>query len=225
MPESHPKFVNLSDAPSAARLFVSELRDRHVQKDSMRFRMNLQRIAEILAYEISKTLDYEPVKTESVLGFADELKLKSQPVLVTVMRAALPFHTGFLNVFDHAENGFIGAARGPHKADLTFDIQMDYLAAPKLEGKTVLLIDPMLATGKSLIRCWQTLTATHGIPARLYIASAIASRAGVAHIRETLPEARIYTAAMDPDLDENFYIVPGLGDAGDLAFGEKLSVR
>ncbi|MES2389832.1 MAG: uracil phosphoribosyltransferase [Bacteroidota bacterium] len=213
---------NLSNYPSAARIFIAELRDKNIQQDSMRFRRNLERLAEVLAYEISRTFDYREITTETVLGSSPEIMPLQQPVLVAVLRAALPFHTGFLNIFDRAENAFIGAYRSAHKSDHSFDVQMDYMACPDLEGKTIILIDPMLATGKSLVRTWEALQ-KFGKPAKLHVAAAIASADGIEFVSKAIPEAQIWTGAIDPTLNDHYYIVPGLGDAGDLAYGQKNS--
>ena len=159
---------------SIANQFIAEMRDITVQNDSMRFRKNMERLGEILAYEISKTLAYQPATVQTPLAEASTELLVEQPVLVAILRASLPFYQGFLNLFDQSENAFIGAYRGKHRADETFDIQMDYLACPSLEGKTVMLIDPMLATGKSLVKSYQALL-QYGKPAKLIIAAAIAS--------------------------------------------------
>lgn len=200
---------------------MAELRDKQIQQDSLRFRRNLERLGEIMAYEISKTLEYENVVLETVLGKANEIKLKQQPVLVAILRAALPFHQGFLHFFDRAENAFVGAFRaGRSGTDHDFKIEADYFACPDLEGKTVILIDPMLATGKSLVKTISCLE-KYGKPAVIHVAVAIASETGLTHLQEEVPEARIWTCALDAELNERFYIVPGLGDAGDLAFGQK----
>lgn len=206
---------------SIANQFLAEMRDITVQNDSMRFRKNMERLGEILAYEISKTLDYKPVKVQTPLAEASTELLTEQPVLVAILRASLPFYQGFLNLFDKSENAFIGAYRGKHRADETFDIQMDYLACPSLEGKTVMLVDPMLATGKSLVKSYQALL-QYGKPSKLIIAAAIAAPEGLAYIQEQIPEASLFIGAKDERLNEKFYIVPGLGDAGDLAYGGKL---
>lgn len=206
---------------SIANQFLAEMRDITVQNDSMRFRKNMERLGEILAYEISKTLDYQPAKVQTPLAEASTELLIEQPVLVAILRASLPFYQGFLNLFDKSENAFIGAYRGKHRADETFDIQMDYLACPSLEGKTVMLVDPMLATGKSLVKSYQALL-QYGKPSKLIIAAAIAAPEGLAYIQEQIPEASLFIGAKDERLNEKFYIVPGLGDAGDLAYGGKL---
>lgn len=211
----------LTSKNSIANHFIAELRDVKIQQDSMRFRKNLERLGEVLAYEISKTLSYESVEVQSPLAISKTELLSNQPVLVTILRASLPFHQGFINVFDKAENAFIGAYRGQHLADESFDVEMDYLASPDLTDKTIILIDPMLATGKSLLKSYEALL-KYGKPAKVIISAAIAAPEGVAFLQEHLPEAEIFIAALDEYLNEKYYIVPGLGDAGDLAFGLKL---
>ncbi len=211
----------LTETNSIANHFVAELRDMAVQQDSMRFRRNMERIGEALAYEISKTLAYEPAQVTTPLGISDTFLLGQQPVLATILRAGLPLYQGFANVFDKAESAFVGAFRGKPKTDYTFEVEMHYMAMPDLEGKTLILIDPMLATGKSVIR---TLTALrpYGKPAAIHLASAIATRAGIEYVRQYFPDCHFWTAAVDETMSRKFYIIPGLGDAGDLAFGEKL---
>lgn len=211
----------LTETNSIANHFIAELRDITIQNDSMRFRKNMERLGEVLAYEISKSLAYQPAKVQTPLALAHTHLLSQQPVLVTILRASLPFYQGFLNVFDKAENAFIGAYRGKHRADETFDIQMDYLACPDLSNKTIILIDPMLATGKSLLKSYEALLA-HGKPARTIIVSAIAAPEGVDFLQGNLPDAELFLGTIDEKLNSKFYIVPGLGDAGDLAYGEKL---
>lgn len=211
----------LSNQPSVANQFLAELRDVNVQQDKARFRRNLERLGELLAYEISKTLAYETVEVQTPLAVAPIQLLKEQPILVAILRASLPFHRGFLNIFDHANNAFIGAYRGPHRADETFDIQMDYIASPDLTGKILILADPMLATGKSLEKTYQALL-KYGKPARIIIAAAIAAPEGVQFLQTQMPECELFVGAIDECLNHKFYIVPGLGDAGDLAFGAKL---
>ena len=211
----------LSETNTIANHFIAELRDVNIQQDSMRFRKNMERLGQILAYEISKTLDYQAATVQSPLAIAHTNLLTNQPVLVAILRASLPFHQGFLNVFDRAENAFIGAYRGKHRPDETFDIQMDYLASPDLSNKTIILIDPMLATGKSLLKSYEALL-TYGKPARIIIAAAIAAPEGIAFLQKEIPEADFFIGSLDEKLNHKFYIIPGLGDAGDLAYGEKL---
>ena len=211
----------LSETNSIANHFIAELRDVNIQQDSMRFRKNMERLGEILAYEVSKTLSYQSATVQSPLSITHTNLLTNQPVLVTILRASLPFHQGFLNVFDRAENAFIGAYRGKHRLDETFDIQMDYLASPDLTHKTIILIDPMLATGKSLLKSYEALL-TYGKPARIIIVAAIAAPEGIAFLQKHIHDADFFMGSLDEKLNHKFYIVPGLGDAGDLAFGAKL---
>lgn len=211
----------LTQTNSIANHFIAEMRDVTIQHDAMRFRKNMERLGTILAYEVSKSLAYETSTIQSPLAVSNTYLLSNQPVLVAILRASLPFHQGFLTVFDQAENAFIGAYRGKHRADETFDVQMDYLASPDLSNKTILLIDPMLATGKSLLKSYEALLA-YGKPARTIIAAAIAAPEGVVYLQNAIPEADFYIGSIDEKLNEKFYIVPGLGDAGDLAYGGKL---
>jgi uracil phosphoribosyltransferase len=211
----------LTETNSIANHFIAEMRDVNTQKDAMRFRKNMERLGEILAYEVSKILTYQTSTIQSPLAEATTHLLSEQPVLVAILRASLPFHQGFLNVFDRAENAFIGAYRGKHRPDETFDIQMDYLASPDLCNKTIILIDPMLATGKSLVKSYEALL-THGKPARIIIAAAIAAPEGLQLLQESIPNAEYFIGTVDEKLNHKFYIIPGLGDAGDLAYGGKL---
>jgi uracil phosphoribosyltransferase len=211
----------LTNTNSIANHFIAEMRDVNIQQDAMRFRKNMGRLGEILAYEVSKTLTYQTAKVQSPLAEATTNLLEEQPVLVAILRASLPFHQGFLNVFDRAENAFIGAYRGKHRPDETFDIQMDYLASPDLSNKIIILIDPMLATGKSLVKSYEALL-TYGKPARIIIAAAIAAPEGIHFLQSLIPEAEFFIGTVDERLNHKFYIVPGLGDAGDLSYGEKL---
>lgn len=211
----------LTSNNSIANHFIAELRDVKIQQDSMRFRKNLERLGEVLAYEISKTLSYQSTEIQTPLAIATSNLLSNQPVLVTILRAGLPFHQGFVNVFDKAENAFIGAYRGKHSADESFEVEMDYLASPDLTDKTIILIDPMLATGKSLLKSYQALL-KHGKPQKVIISSAIAAPEGINFLKENIPEAELFIATLDECLNEKYYIVPGLGDAGDLAYGLKL---
>lgn len=211
---------NLSTKPSVANRFIAELRDVNVQNDPLRFRRNLERVGEILAYEISKTMDYADFSVETPLGIADTKVPSEQPVLATILRAGLPMHNGMLNYFDRGENAFISAYRKHHK-DGTFEINLEYVTCPDLSGKTLIIIDPMLATGASIVSAIKAIE-RYGKPKTVHIASAIASQDGVDYIRRVLPHAQIWTAAVDEELTAKSYIVPGLGDAGDLAFGEKL---
>ncbi|MPR34282.1 uracil phosphoribosyltransferase [Salmonirosea aquatica] len=210
----------LSHTPSIADRFLTELRDTSLQTDRMRFRRNIERVGEVLAYEISKTLTYRHETIHTPLGPARGTLLDQPLVLATILRASLPFHQGFLHLFDQAENAFVGAYRGPHAQDDTFQVEMDYIASPSLQDKTLILMDPMLATGRSLEKVYQALL-QFGTPAQVHVAAVIASPEGVAHIQDRMPECRLWLGTVDSHLNEHFYIVPGLGDAGDLAFGPK----
>ena len=216
---AEPKIFILNQEPSVANHFIAELRDVRVQRDSMRFRRNLERLGEILAYKISTGLSYRTEAVETPLALTSELVLEDFPVLATVLRAGLPFHQGFMNYFDQASSAFVAAYRMEATSEIS--VQVDYLAAPSLEGKVLLLVDPMLATGKSLALTYQAML-RFGMPREVHLAAAIASPEGVAHIQAALPQAHIWLGALDERLDEKFYIVPGLGDAGDLAFGAKI---
>lgn len=208
--------------PSLANQFLAELRDVSLQRDPLRFRRNLERLGELMAYEISKTLSYQTVAVRTPLGVADTQLLRQQPVLATILRAGLPFHQGFVSYFDRAENAFAGAYRGYSPTDGDeFEIAMDYIVSPDLSGKTLILCDPMLATGRSLEKVYHALL-RYGIPAQTHIAAAIASPEGVRHVQQQLPQCHLWLGAIDDHLNEHFYIVPGLGDAGDLAFGAKV---
>lgn len=210
---------DLSKNNSIARTFIAEIRDEQIQKDAMRFRKNMERLGTFFAYEISKTLKYKEVETQTPLGIATSSVLEQQPVLATILRAGLPMHQGLLNVFDQAESAFITAYRKTKKNG-DFVIQMEHISAPDLEGKTVILADPMLATGLSIVLCAKELISSYKIE-KLHIVSAIASTEGVAHVRANLPKANLWLGAIDSEMTSKSYIVPGLGDAGDLAFGVK----
>lgn len=202
--------------------FVSEMRNVDIQGDSLRFRRNIERVGEIMAYELSKTLRYniEPVQTP--LGTAQCAHITDRVVLGTILRAGLSFHQGFLNYFDSAENAFVSAYR-KHKDRLNFDIFIEYIASPALDGKTLILVDPMLATGSSMELAYRALE-TKGQASEVHLVSIIASQEAVDYLQRQFPEEHIYlwVADIDPTLNEQAYIVPGLGDAGDLAYGEKL---
>ena len=211
----------LGNENSVLNHFIVELRDAEVQKDSMRFRKNLERIGEIMAYEISKTFLYEDKNILTPLGTSIIPVVQTPPLLAVVLRAGLPLYQGFLNYFDKAESAFIAAYRGVPGDNHNFEIKMDYLSTAALNQKVVILIDPMLATGKSLVKAYHSLLA-FGKPSTVHIASVIASEAGVKHLKNEIPEANLWTIAIDPVLNDKFYISPGLGDAGDLSFGGKL---
>jgi uracil phosphoribosyltransferase len=213
------KVFILNQEPSVANHFIAELRDVRVQQDSMRFRRNLERLGEILAYKISTRLSYRTEAVQTPLALTAEMVLEDFPVLATVLRAGLPFHQGFLNYFDQATSAFVAAYRVEATSEIS--VHVDYLAAPSLEGKVLLLVDPMLATGKSLALTYKAML-RFGTPRQVHLAAAIASPEGLAHIQAEVPEAHIWLGALDQQLNERFYIVPGLGDAGDLAFGAKI---
>lgn len=201
--------------------FISEMRDTEVQKDSMRFRRNLERAGEICAYEISKKLEWVKKEITTPLGISEMSVLKQQPVIATILRAGLPFHQGLLNYFDKAENAFISAYRKLHK-DGSFEVQVEYMACPDLNDKTLILCDPMLATGNSIELVFKAMK-RNGIPKQIHIASVIASAQGVEYVQKHMPNnITIWACAVDEELTAQAYIVPGLGDAGDLAFGNKL---
>lgn len=216
------KTVNLGDSNSILNRFVSELRDVNIQKDSLRFRRNIERIGEIMAYEISKDFSYSLKEIKSPLGTAMMNTPDDQVVLSTILRAGLPYHHGFLNCIDYAENAFVSAYR-KYKDRLNFEIHIEYIASPSIEGKTLIITDPMLATGSSMELAYEALL-TKGKPSHVHIASIIASQKAVDYIIKRFKgiEVTFWIAAIDPILDEHSYIVPGLGDAGDLAYGEKL---
>lgn len=214
---------NLSEKNSILNQFLAEIRDVNVHGDRLRFRKNIERIGAIMAYEISKTLHYATVTVQTPLGRAAIPLVSDTLVLATVLRAGLPFHQGFLEIFDRADNAFISAARKYDDHHTRFEIGVEYVSAPSIEGKTLLLTDPMLATCGSLRLAYQSLL-KRGEPAAVHVACVIASREGIENTKKAFPEGKttVWAAAIDPDLDERAYIVPGLGDAGDLAYGEKL---
>jgi len=213
---------NLALQNSIFNQFITEIRDVTIQKDSMRFRRNLERMGEIFAYEISKTLNYKDIVTTTPLGEANSKVLASQPVIATILRAGLPLHIGLLNYFDQAQNAFVSAYRR-HKKDNTFEIALEYVACPDLMGKTVILCDPMLASGASMALTYKALL-EKGIPAHTHIVTTIASSQGISYLKANMPSLNytIWCGAVDEELTAHSYIVPGLGDAGDLAFGSKM---
>lgn len=212
----------LSEQNSIFNQFVAELRDVTIQNDSMRFRRNLERMGEIMGYEISKSLPYETKETTTPLGIAQTSHLIAQPVIATILRAGLPMHLGVLNYFDRAENAFISAYRRHHK-DNTFDIHVEYVSSPSIDDKVVILCDPMIATGGSIVLAFKALLAK-GTPKHTHIISAISSRQGIDYVKANMPtkDFTIWCGAVDEELTAHSYIVPGLGDAGDLAFGTKI---
>ena len=214
--------VNILDAKkSILNKFISEIRNVTVQKDSMRFRRNIGRIGEIIAYKISETLAFEKNTVTTPLGTKIVDTPKNDVVLCSVLRAGLPLHEGLLNYFDDAENAFISAYR-KHIDETEFEIKVEYFASPSLEGKTLILADPMLATGRSLVSVFEGLK-NHGTPKEIHVACVIGSNEGIDYIKKHLPEnSQLWIATVDEKLNSHGYILPGLGDAGDLAFGQKL---
>ncbi len=211
--------VNLSEQYSLLCDWIGEIRDTEIQTDRMRFRRNLERIAEVAAFEISKGLTFDEKEVQTPLGIATGKSLRQQPVIATILRAGLPMHQGLLNYFDRADNAFISAYR-KHQRDGSFEISLDYVSCPDLEGRVVIISDPMLATGSSLVKTIQFLR-EEGHPAEIHVVVAIACTVGIEYILRTEPNCRIWCGDIDDELTAKGYIVPGLGDAGDLAFGSK----
>lgn len=213
---------NLSEQNSLLNRFVSELRDVNIQGDSLRFRRNVERIGEIMAYEISKTLNYAPLETQTPLGVSTTNVPTDKIVIGTILRAGLIFHHGFLSYFDKAENAFISAYRKYRENHESFHVHIEYIASPRIEGKILILTDPMLATGGSMDLSYQAIL-TKGQPKHVHVATIIASQQAIDYCQQVFPNSKttIWAAAIDPELNESAYIVPGLGDAGDLAYGEK----
>lgn len=213
--------IDLSKNNSLLNHWVAELRDVQVQNDRMRFRRNIERIGEVAAYELSKTLRFKTVDVTTPLGIASTSLLEEQPVLGTILRAGLPLHQGLLNYFDKADNAFISAYR-KHHPDGSFEISLEYLSCPDLNNRILILCDPMLATGASIVETIQAIQKTY-TPAQIHIVVTIASQKGIEHVEKELGAAiPIWCAAIDPILNDKSYIIPGLGDAGDLAFGTKM---
>ena len=217
------KIKNLSLHNSLLNTFISEVRDITIQKDSMRFRRNIERIGEVLGYELSKTLKFKPKVIHTPSGECTMNIVENKVVLCSVLRAGVPLHNGLLNYFDAAENAFISAYRHHKKNDPdSFEIIVEYLASPSLDNKTLILADPMLATGQSVVSTFEALK-PFGIPKEIHLVSVIASKNGVEYIADYFPEeTNLWVATIDEKLDRKGYIVPGLGDAGDLAYGTKL---
>ena len=214
------KVVNFDETPSLMSRYLLEMRSVDMQRDPLRFRRNLERAGEIMAYEISKTMKYKKVEVQTPLDVATCDALDEKVVLGTIFRAGVPFHQGFLSYFDSAENAFVSAYR-KYKEKENFDILIEYLASPRLEGKTLILCDPMLATGASMELSYRALL-TKGTPARVHLASVIASRQAVEYLEKLMPEdATLWVGVIDDHINAHSYIVPGLGDAGDLADGTK----
>lgn len=214
--------INLSNECSLICDWISEIRDVQIQTDRMRFRRNLERIGEIAAYEISRKLVYEEKEVQTPLGIAPSRVMKEQPVLATILRAGLPLHQGLLNYFDKADNAFISAYR-KHNLDGSFEISLDYISCPELENRVVIISDPMLATGSSLVKTIQYLR-EEGHPREIHVVAAIACSVGIEYVQRSEPNVKIWCGAIDEELTAKGYIVPGLGDAGDLAFGTKVQM-
>jgi uracil phosphoribosyltransferase len=214
--------VNLSEQYSLLCDWISEIRDEEIQQDRMRFRRNLERIGEIAALEISKVLPFEEKDVQTPLGIAVCKLLKDQPVIATILRAGLPLHQGLLNYFDKADNAFISAYR-KHNRDGSFEISLDYVSCPELEGRVVIISDPMCATGASLVKTIQYLR-EEGHPSEIHVVVAIACTVGIEYVLRSEPNCKIWCGAIDDELTAKGYIVPGLGDAGDLAFGNKAQI-
>lgn len=214
--------INIGSKNSIVNQFVRELRDISIQQDRMRFRRNMERMGEIFAYEISKTLEFEPKEVITSLGTAEVQVIKTPPVLATILRAGLPLHQGMLNYFDNADNAFVSAYR-EHRKDGEFAIQIEYVSSLEIEDRILIISDPMLATSQSMVASYKSLL-VHGKPAHTHFVSVVASVQGVEYLKRMLPKkgTTIWVAAIDDELTAHGYIVPGLGDAGDLAYGQKV---
>ena len=213
----------LSQQNTVLNKFIAEIRDKSIQRDSMRFRRNMERIGEVTAYEISRTLNYSPRVVETPLGEATVQTIDDRLVIATILRAGLPYHQGFLNYFDDAQNAFVSAYRKSTK-DGKFTVKVEYISCGSLEGKTLLLVDPMLATGSSLVLAYNALCERGGEPLHTHVAAVIASEQGIDYVEKNMPRqtTTIWAAAVDEELTSRSYIVPGIGGAGDLAYGEKI---
>ena len=212
---------NLSETLSIAGNFLSEIRDVSIQKDPVRFRLNMERLAEIIGYEISKKLTYKSIQTETPLGISEDKVLDENPVLITILRAGLAMHSGLLRYFDRSESAYISAYR-KHTTAEDFEIYVEYIAAPNLNGKVWIISDPMMATGNSMVTVYKALLKS-GRPSKIYIASAIATPDAIELVKRNFPDnTEVWVGAIDKELTAQSYIVPGLGDAGDLAFGVKV---
>ena len=214
--------INLCEKDSLVSQYMSELRDKDIQTERFRFRANIQRLGQIIAYEISKTLQFADKKTETPLGIADTRVVADKVVLSTILRAGLPFHEGFLSFFDKAENGFVSAYRKYIENSNDFNVHIEYIACPRIDGKVLLVVDPMLASGSSMELAIQALL-TKGKPKAIHMATVIATDQAIDYIRQRLPDVPVtlWTCDIDHELNEHSYIIPGLGDAGDLLYGEK----
>lgn len=217
------EIFHLLEQNTIANKFITQLRDVVLQKDSMRFRRNIERIGEILGYELSKTLDYEPNEVQSPLGVAKIDKPVDDLVICSILRAGIPLHMGLLNYFDQAQNSFISAYRHHPNKDENFEIKVEYLASPNIDGKILVLADPMLATGSSFVNVYKAIKEV-GTPKEIHIVSVIAAQEGIDYLASEFPaNTKLWVGTIDQKLDKYGYIVPGLGDAGDLCFGEKMS--
>ena len=215
------EIINLGQQNSIFNHFIREIRDVNIQKDAMRFRRNIERIGEVFAYEISKKMEYENKDITTPLGISTESLMTENPVLATILRAGLPLHQGLLNYFDRSDNCFISAFR-KHKKGGNFEIKIEYMSSPSLDGKTVVLCDPMLASGNSMVLAMKALL-SKGKPKHIHIVAIITSTEGIQYLKENTPfrNCTLWLGAQDAEMTSQSYIVPGLGDAGDLAFGEK----
>lgn len=212
----------LNKESSIANHYLAEMRDVHQQKDRLRFRKNLERLGEIMAYEVSKKMSFASEDIQTPLELCREQLLVQQPVLITIMRAGIPFFQGFCNIFDRADSGFIGAYRAPHQSAEDLTIAMEYVSIPPVEGRPLIIVDPMLASGKSMLQAIEVIL-KQGKPSHIHIVAAIAAPEGVNYIKNNLTENySLWTCALDQKLNEQAYIVPGLGDAGDLSYGPKI---
>ncbi|MDX2047575.1 MAG: uracil phosphoribosyltransferase [Chitinophagaceae bacterium] len=212
--------INLSEKHSLLSNWISELRDVEIQTERMRFRRNLERIGEVMGYEISKTLPSKQIEVQTPLGISECMILREQPVLATILRAGLPLHQGLLNFFDKADNAFITAYR-KHQRDGSFEISLEYISCPPLDDRIVIVSDPMLATGSSLVKTLHFLK-DEGVPKEIHVVVAIACTVGIEYVQREVPSVKIWCGAIDDELTAKGYIVPGLGDAGDLSYGSKL---
>lgn len=215
------EIINFNETPSVISQYMMELRNVDIQNDMMRFRHNLERIGELMAYEISRTLNYKKMETTTPLAKAECDVIADDVVLATIFRAGLPFHAGFLNILDQAQNAFVSAYR-KYREKENFDVFIEYIASPRLDGKILIIADPMLATGTSMELSYKALL-TKGTPAKIHIASVIASKQAIDYVKKVFPDDKttVWTGAIDPVINSHSYIVPGLGDAGDLAYGIK----
>ena len=212
--------INFSESNTILNSFIQEIRSKDVQVDRMRFRRNLERVGEVISYEISKRFTYQEQHIKTPLGIATQNIISEEPVLATILRAGLPFHIGFLNYFDHADNAFISAYR-KHTSQEDFEIEIEYLSSPKIDDRILILNDPMLATGSSMVLGYKAML-SKGTPKHIHIACVIASREGIEYTKRNMPpNTTLWAGAVDDELTAQSYIVPGLGDAGDLAFGKK----